>query len=289
MSNDDITSDNRPTDGFNDATENQKWAMRYGGEPLDTHWASGDGGAWASGERGTKQEPGFWNTTSGIEGFFNHNYIEIGKINKEGEFEVQKRVHGMSIEFKDGKPVITGDGRLFGFVIDGKYNTFENDDLIQHDDPHHEKEHQLQHADVDRPFGDAYTKVVFEGTEREVLQLYGSIIRATIEINNQDNEFKLFSQNSNTFNAEMKEKIDQMAEDLGISNRLGKHNPWGWDKGSDPDTLKTTEAKKVVEEWGPIEDLRQYIEGLEQTAAKQWDEIQEKGIEVDLKTEIPAP
>lgn len=87
-----IQTDVTPQESFIGATESGKWAIRMGAEPIDLH---------LSGDRGIKQEPGWFNMTAGPGGVFNHNYIEIGKINDAGGFETSKRIHGVGLEMKD--------------------------------------------------------------------------------------------------------------------------------------------------------------------------------------------
>lgn len=224
--------------------------------------------------------------TAGPGGVFNHNYIEI--LNPAGE--VVKRVHGIGLEAKDGKLEMTGSGRLVGLVVDGKYTTFENDDPIQRDDPHAKKPHNLQHADETRMLRGEFTKTVFKGSEREVMEIYGAMIRGSIEINNKDIRFDLFSLNSNTFNAEMKEKVDQIAKQMGVE--VGSHDAPGWDVGSDDRTLETDKASRV-KTWGSMSELRNYIDALEQTSHKQWLELNQAAKNgndlLDVNLQIPAP
>lgn len=285
---------------FSDATEGeQNWAIRYGAEPVDLHMTG------LSNDRGETREPGFWNITAGPAGFTNHNYIDIGRINDAGEFETLKRIQALAID-KNLTMLDPGNSRLFGFVIDGQYNTFEEDDMVLADDPHHERARDFQHADVedydladiftgDDPTDD-YTHIVFQGSERDVMQIYAGMVAATIEINNQDPEFSAAADlswnwmvgeapNSNTFNAEMKEVANKIAEHLGVE--IGEHDPSGWDIGATPDMLETTEP--TVATWDSIDDLRAYVDRLEQASSEQWRTIQEKGFDTDLETEIPTP
>ncbi|WP_274630829.1 hypothetical protein [Arvimicrobium flavum] len=179
---------------------------------------------------------------------------------------------------------MTGGGRLVGMVIDGKHTPFSADP-IQRDDPHAAKANQLQHADVENWLGDNYTKVVFEGSEREVLTLYGSLVEVTIELNNQDLDFGLLGQNapnSNSFNAEMKEKLGQIGGHLGIA--IGDHDASGWDIGKKLD-LATVDAKLYA--WQPIDDMRARVDQLERTAAQQLQTLKAEGIDTDLNTAIP--
>ena len=138
--------------------------------------------------------------------------------------------------------------------------------------------------------------MVFQGSERDVLQLYATMVSATIEINNQDPEFGMLGDwswkwlageapNSNTFNAEIKEVIDQAASHLGFE--IGEHNPWGWDIGATAEMLET--SAPVIATWDSIDDLRNYVDTLEKASSEQWKAIQEHGIDTDLDTDIPAP
>lgn len=259
---------------FKDVTEGERgWKIRYGAEPIDLHLLG-------KGSRGDKWLESH-GVTAGIGGVFNHNYIEI--LNPSGE--VVKRVHGMGLEPKDGKLEMTGSGRLVGLVVDGKYTKFENDDPIQRDDPHATKPHNLQHADT-------HTKVVFTGSEREAMEIYGAMIRGSIEINNKDIKFGLFGLNSNTFNAEMREKVSQITEKIGV--KVGDYDAQGWDVGSNDATIRTTEASRV-KTWGSMSELRGYIDVLEQTAHEQWATLNREAksgnnlLDVNLQIPIPAP
>lgn len=278
---------------FQDVVEGQKnWAIRYGAEPFDFHIL------------GKKTAADQWlennGITAGIGSAANTNYIEIGTIDDNGDFNSLKRVHAMGLT--DNWEMEAGEQRLVGFVVDGKYTPFTAEakdgekykgDLIQRDDPSTEKSNQLQHAFgaiSKNTWGDDYTKVVFQGSEREVLQLYGSMVRSTIELNNnspEDMKFEMFGKNSNAFNSEMKEKLVEMSEKLGISERLGTHNASGLDIGRDYE-LETEEASpiKTLES---IFDLRAYIDQLEKTAAEQLNALRSNGIDQDLDTKIPAP
>lgn len=187
---------------------------------------------------------------------------------------------------KDDTLQMTGGGRLVGLVVDGKHTPF-SEDPVQRDDSHHSKENQLQHADVKNLTGGDYTKIVFVGSEREVLGLYGDMIEDTIEINNQDQGFGLLrGPNSNTFNSEMKEQLENSANRLGISDRLGAHDAWGWDIGNSPDKL-TTKDGHTISSAIPMEDIRTYVDNLEQAAASQWNAIKTNGVNIDLNTTTP--
>lgn len=276
----------------------QNWAIRYGAEPVDAH-ATG-----LSNDRGEKKEPTYLNITAGPMGITNHNYIDIGQVDPDGNFEPVKRVYALSID-KDLTMLDPMNSRLVGFVIDGEHLTFAKDDQVLKDDPHHERPNEYQHADVkdtdlvdyikgDDP-SDDYTRIVFQGSERDVLQIYAAMVSATIQINNQDPAFSMFgdlswkwavgeSPNSNTFNAEMKEVASSAASQLGLN--IEEHNPWGLDVGSTPDMLETTVASGAT--WLPLGELKSYVGDLEKASAEQWKTIQEKGIDVDLDTSIPG-
>ncbi len=256
-------------EAFNLARESGGWKIRYGAEPIDLHLID---------DKGKPQDPGVTMISAGPGAVFNHNYIEI--MNPDGD--VVKRVHGMGL---DENWKMTGGGRLVGFVTDGKYTKF-SDDHIQQDDPHVSKSNNLQHADVKNMIGGDYTKVVFTGTEREVLQMYGTLVRSTIEINNQDPKFGLLGQflpNSNTFNAEMKEKLGQISKELGLE--IGTHNALGIDIGSNPDMLETERATKIFCTES-LPELRSKIDQLEQLAAQQLKTLC-GDINADLETKPP--
>ena len=266
---------------FIDASEGEHgWQIRYGAEPIDLHLFK------KLGRKDIDKSIEAKGVTAGPGGVFNHNYIEI--LNPAGE--VVKRVHGIGLEAKDGKLEMTGSGRLVGLVVDGKYTTFENDDPIQRDDPHAKKPHNLQHADEIRMLRGEFTKTVFKGSEREVMEIYGAMIRGSIEINNKDIRFDLFGLNSNTFNAEMKEKVNQIAKLMGVE--VGSHDAPGWDVGSDDKKIDTADASRV-KTWGLMSDLRDYIDALEQTSHKQWLELNQaakNGKDIlDVNLQIPAP
>jgi len=254
---------------FVDATEGgQRWAIRMGAEPVDMH-LGGKGTAW---DMFVENDLGF---TAGVGGMVNHNYIEVGRFNDAGEFEVMKRVHGLGL---DANMEMTGGGRLVGFVVDGKYTPFSRDP-IQRDDPHATRPNQLQHADEENWFSDNATKIVFEGSERQVLQLYGAMVESTIELNKQNLGFSLTDLNSNSFNSAMKEKLTQMGGHLGIT--IGTHDAGGWDLGSGTD-LNTSPAR--LYQWESMGDLRGHIDSLERAAATQLQTIYRDGIDVDLGT-----
>lgn len=288
-----IISQHRPTESFQQAAESeQKWAIRYGAEPFDFHLTGkgSDTDKWLENQ----------GVTAGIGTVANTNYIEIGTLNDDGEFQSLKRVHAMGLT--DNWEMEAGDQRLIGFVVDGKYTPFTSDtpenekykgDLIQRDDPHATEENQLQHAsgEISKNWlGEDYTKVVFQGSEREVLQMYGAMIRATIELNNnkpEDMGFELFGRNSNAFNSEMKEKLIEISEKMGVSDRLGTHNAAGLDLGRNY-ALETSEADTVMT-WDSLGELRSYIDTLEKTASEQLQTLRNDGISTDLDTKIPGP
>jgi hypothetical protein len=261
---------------FKDASEGEDgWQIRYGAEPIDLHLFK------KLGRDDIDKSIERQGMTAGIGSVFNHNYIEI--LNPSAE--VVKRVHGMGLELKDGKLEMTGSGRLVGLVVDGKYTKFENDDPVQRDDPH-TKPHNLQHADT-------HTKVVYTGSERAVMEIYGAMIRGSIEINNKDIKFGLFGLNSNTFNAEMKEKVNQISEKMKVT--VNDYDPPGWDVGSDNEVIETQPANRV-KTWGSMNELRDYIDLLEQTAHKQWATLNwesqslKKGEDIaDINLQIPIP
>jgi hypothetical protein len=256
------------------------WQIRYGAEPIDLHLFG----------KGTRVDKALERIgiTAGIGGSFNHNYIEI--MNPDGD--VVKRIHGLGLDPKDGKLEMTGGGRLIGLTIDGKYTDFSQDP-VQHDDPHETKPHNLQHADTKNWFGEDATKIVFKGSEREVMEIYGAMLRGSIEINNQDIKFDLFGLNSNTFNAEMKEKVQQIATKMGVT--VESHDPSGIDIGSDDGKISTLEASRV-KTWGTMQELRDYIDTLEQTSHEQWLALNRESLQngkeitsIDLNTRIPGP
>ncbi len=261
---------------FKDASEGERgWKIRYGAEPIDLHLLK------KAGKPDWDKSIEAKGMTAGPGGVFNHNYIEI--LNPAGD--VVKRVHGLGLERKGDTLEMTGSGRLVGLVVDGKYTTFEKDDPVQRDDPHATKPHNLQHADT-------YTKTVFTGSEREVTEIYGAMIRGSIEINNKDLSFGLFGLNSNTFNAEMKEKVNEIAGQMGV--KVESHDAPGWDVGSDDSTIETTKASRV-KTWGSMSELREYIDTLEKTSYEQWAELNQAAksgkdiLDVNLQIPIPTP
>lgn len=257
---------------FNGSAETQAWAIRAGAEPVDLHLLGGPGSA---ADEFVEDNLGI---TAGIGGFFNHNYLEIGRIGADGEFEAVKRIHAIGV---DENFEMAPDGRLVGIVVDGEHTRF-SDDPIQRNDPHDQKQNQLQHADEE-----SMTKVIFEGTERQVMEMYGAMVKATIELNNQDPEFGLLGQgspNSNSFNTEMKEKVQQMAEKLGFD--IKSHDADGWDIGWDYE-LDTSQA--TLHSWASREELHDYIDTLEQKAAEQFNQLKQDGTAQDLETKIPRP
>lgn len=259
-----IKAENKISEHFDSATEGSRnWSIRFGAEPIDLHLT----GKGTQADKFLENKAGI---TAGVGSVFNHNYIEV--VNPDGQ--VTKRVHGIGL---DQNWQMTGSGRLVGFVTDGKYTKF-SDDPLQKDDPHATKQNQLQHADED-----GYTKTVFRGNERQVLQLYGGLVQSTIEINRQNSEFGLLGQknpNSNSYNAEMKEKLNEMTDRLGI--RVESHNAPGWDIGSDFD-MKTESAKTISSP--SLAELRKDVDQLEQTAAQQLTTLKQN-IKADLQ---PAP
>lgn len=265
---------------FDEAREGEKgWKIRYGAEPIDLHLTG----------KGTHSDKFIENKlgiTAGPGGIFNHNYIEI--LNPDSE--VVKRVHGLGLEPKDGQLEMTGKGRLIGLVVDGKYTPF-SDDPIQRDDPHPHLPNNLQHAESSNRFGENPTKIVFNGTERQVMEIYGAMLNSSIDINNQGIKFDLLRLNSNTFNAEMKEKVTQISGILGV--KVKSHDPSGWDIGSDPEKIQTAPATRV-KAWDSMLELRNHIDTLEKAAHEQWETLKHESLQngqdinlIKLNTTIP--
>ncbi len=266
---------------FDEAREGEKgWKIRYGAEPIDLHLTG-------KGTRSDKFIENRLGITAGPGGIFNHNYIEILNPNNE----VVKRVHGLGLEPKDDQLEMTGKGRLIGLVVDGKYTPF-SDDPIQRDDPHPRLPNNLQHAESLSLFGENPTKIVFNGTEREVMEIYGAMLNSSIDINNQGIKFDLLRLNSNTFNAEMKEKVNQISGILGV--KVKSHDPSGWDIGSDPEKIQTAPATRV-KAWDSMLELRNHIDTLEKAAHEQWTTLNRESLQngqdinaIKLDTKIPG-
>ncbi len=264
-------TDIKPTANFTSAVGENNWAVRFSVEPIDLHL----GGKGTGYDRFVEDTIGI---TAGVGSVFNHNYIEFGRINDAGDFETVKRVHGLGL---DENWEMTGGGRLVGMVVDGKYTPFSADP-IQRDDPHATKPNQLQHADVQNWLSDNNSVIAFQGTEQQVMQLYAATVSATIEANFQGHQFGMMGQhapNSNSFNAEMKEKITEIGAALGLE--IGEHNAGGWDIGSGFD-MHISEPR--LREWATPEAMSAYIDNLEKTAAKQLETLQTQGIDTDLKS-----
>ncbi len=244
----------------NPPTEFQTWAIRFGAEPIDLHIADKKLGI------DTSLLSGFDGAVGGPGRIFNHNYIEIGTLDQEGNFESRKRIHGIGLD-KYGK--MTGEGTLIGFVIDGKHTRFE-DDPIQADDPHKTRRNQLQHALVKNRTGGDYTKIVYKGSEAGVMALYAAMVQATIQFNDdaKRNEFHLLGQtgpNSNSFNSLMKRILNAAARERG--DTIDAHDAWGWDIGHDYKIPLYTAFR--VPTTMPLPELRYLVDGLEKRAAEQ--------------------
>jgi len=278
-------------DAFQEATEGQNnWAIRLGAEPIDFH-LFGRNNWWDNFVEDTL------GITAGVGSNANHLYVEVGTIGEDGEFSTQKRIHGFSIKEDDGELLMAKapDGRAFLMVIDGTHTPFSMDPIYQ-DDPHSTKPNQLQHADsiwtnsderfywVNDPENDA-TRIGFQGTEREVLQLYNAMITGTLELNNQDLEYSALggedTPNGNSFRSEMIEKMNEAATQLGI--QISTHDPKGWDPGKN-DILETGRAQIMTSE--SLEDIRAHTSALEKAASDQLQTVMADN-NVDLNTAIP--
>jgi hypothetical protein len=262
-------TDVTPTADFKTAHGENNWAIRFGTEPIDLHL----GGKGTGFDKFVEDDLGI---TAGVGSVFNHNYIEFGRMNDAGEFETVKRVHGLGL---DENWEMTGGGRLVGMVIDGKHTPFSADP-IQKDDPHATKPNQLQHADETNWLSDNATEIVFQGTEQQVMQMYAATVAATIEVNSQGNQFGMMGQNSpnsNSFNTEMKQKINEIGKALGLE--IGEHDAGGWDIGSG---FEMNTRTIPIREWAQPEIMAAYIDNLEKTAADQLKRLQTEGIDTDL-------
>ena len=283
-------------DTFNESAENQQnWAVRYGAEPIDFHMFGRNNG-W---DNFVEDKLGI---TAGIGGLIaNHLYIEVGQIDAEGEFSTLKRIHGFSIKEDEGELLMAKapDGRAFMMVIDGKHTPFNMDPIYQ-DDPHATKPNQLQHADVKNfegaevwgldpdPEHNDNTRVTIQGTEREILEIYSAMVRGAMELNNQDLEYGAMggenSPNGNSFSGELREKAAQVAADLGLE--VLHHDPVRWNPGHGDD-FDTSVAGAAT--WESLDDLRDYIDTLEEAAREQLDSVIDNKNAIDLQTEIPVP
>jgi len=291
------------SDVFLEATEGQQnWAIRAGAEPFDFHGFVAKGTAW---DRFVEDNLGI---TAGIGSIANTNYLEVGTIDAKGDFHVAKRIHAMGLS--ENWEMDGGESRLVVFAVDGKYTPFTADtpegekyegDLIQRDDPNALKPNELQHSrdevttlgdviGVGDPEENDYSRIIFQGTEREVLELYGGMLDAVIELNNKDPEemgFKLFTRNSNAVNSEMKEKMGEMAKALGIDpERIAQHDAVGIDFGRDH--ALDTQTASPVRTWDSIEDVRAGIDAREQAAASQLDTMRNEGTFTPLNTPLPS-
>jgi len=282
-------------DSFEQAAEGQQnWAIRFGAEPIDIHMFGRNNG-W---DNFVEDKLGI---TAGVGSFANHLYVEVGKVDDDGGFSTLKRIHGFSINQDDDGNLLMAkepDGRSFLMVVDGVHTPFSMDPIYQ-DDPHSNKVNQLQHADaiwansderfywVNDPENDA-TRIAFQGSEREVLQLYNAMIVGALELNNQDLEYGALggegSPNGNSHRSEMIEKLDQVAEQLGI--HILPHNPKGWDPGKN-DVLETSRASIMTT--GSLSDLRDHTKALEIAASEQLKTVIASSNDVDLNTTIPTP
>lgn len=258
------------------APDGAKWAIRFGAEPIDLHIADKTLGL---SKKFVEKSMG---VTAGPGGVFNHNYIEIGTIDSNGNFESRKRIHGIGID-KDGN--MTGDGRLVGFVVDGARTKFENDPL-QKDDPHAVHRNQLQHASVKNQIGGDYTKIVLTGSEEQIMRLYADMVKGTIDMNNrgrQSMSFGLLGQeapNSNSFNGAMKQILAKSAQSMGL--KIENHDAWGIDIGSTYDMKPDVSPTEKMD----LPTLRAHVDELERTASEQL-----KGIQGNLEsnTKVPVP
>lgn len=297
------------SDAFEQAAEGkQNWAIRGGSEPFDFHGFVGKGTLWDKFVENLGMQ-------SGIGGFASTSYIEIGTVDDEDNFHVAKRIQGMGLNEDWEMEGLTQ--RFVSFVTDGKYtpfrahadgeNPYEQEgpyegDLIYRDDPHESLPNQLQHAD-----GPDRTGLLFQGTEREVLQIYAAMVRTSIEMNNRDLTFGLLGQsgeepNSNTLYAELKEDMREMGAAMGIPERIqdfsGPQERWhkllisplllalDSNIGEDAGRITTDAAKPVTV--ATLADLRGYVDALERTAADQLNTLRPDTSQ-DLETPLPRP
>lgn len=166
-------------------------------------------------------------------------------------------------------------------------------------DPHREKNRQLQHADAEGWFGyDDATKVVFEGAERQVLEVWGVMVHSAIELNNQDPKYHAINLgdgvNGNVLSMEVRERAAEALKEMGLT--IGAHNPGGWDVLNFVETQPKT-SKAQICTVASLADMRDYVDALEAAAAEQLQAVRDatadydvggKDDRLDLDTRIPS-
>lgn len=269
--------DTKPQD-FDPSTEGKTWAIRFGAEPIDLHLTD-------------QKKPllkkiieGTLNISAGIGSVFNHNYIEVGTIRRDGAFETRKRITGVGL---DQNWQMAPTGRLVGLVLNEKHTLF-NIDPIQVDDGHPAIQNQLQHAQAESWLGDPYTKIISTGDEKKILGLYGMMIQSVIEFNNRGfskTEYSLLGQtnpNSNSFAFSLQEALQKAAANNG--SNIMPYSVSGWDIGSSY-KIDFVEYADMPED---IDTLREYVDSLERTAAEQIVLLQ-KDLKTETKVSLPSP
>lgn len=275
----DTTSNN-----FNIATESENnWAIRYGAEPTDAHIAK---------KLGFPKIDNFLNEIfhGGVMAAGNHLYLEVGRINEDGDFQTLKRIHGYSIKnTEDGIKFATEpDGKMFTMVVDGNYTKFSEDPIYQMD-PHATKPNQLQSADDSFVFGEQATKIAFQGTERDVMSLYASLLKTTIALNKEDMKYDALQNgapNGNTINQVLKENLSETAAIMYLDG-IANHDPSSIDHFLWGDALDNPEPPINIYECSHIDVIREQVDQLEKTAAEQWQLVKSRGDRAVLGEDKP--
>ncbi len=257
----------------------------------------------------------------GLGAIGNHRYMELGVINDKGEFETLKRIHSFSVQAdSEGNLKLSTEptGRTFTLAVDGKNVPFNKDPIYQMD-PHATKPYQLQSADDgfilddvsfsavpfvgekldefwDENIGeDGATKIIVQGSERDMMDYWGGLLETAIHNNNNDNKFDAMGNgapNGNSMHSKNENVVETMAHAKGIKpDDIGTHNPSGIDFGSKYDGLPEVPEPRL-HEYVSLGEQREYIDSLEKTMATQWDEVLAMGENImkdDLNVELPKP
>lgn len=257
---------------FAPAAQAGEWTVVFGSEPIDLHMLRKSGFPEAE-----KAIEDFTGLQAGIGGVFNHNYIEVR--NPDGN--VFRRAHGVGL---DENWEMTGGGRLVA-MITGTPQTPFSADPIQRDDPSSSHPNMLQHGD-----DPDQARVVFRGSEMQVMQMYRGIAHDANQMNIKGYNFGLLGQldpNSNSAFGELREGLKSTAAQLGV--KLEKFDPSGWDIGRSHELDINHLAIKPDE---TLQDVKNDIARLERENATQLGLIKaDNGVDLskaDLKATSPA-
>jgi hypothetical protein len=221
----------------------------------------------------------------------NHLYIEVGRVDDNGNFETLKRIHGYSIKDTEGGTKLATEpkGKMFTMVVDGHHTAFSDDPIYQMD-PHKDLPNQLQSATDDFLLGDGATRLVFQGTQREVMTLYSGLLEATITLNNENLDYDALQNgapNGNTTHEALRQTLSQMVEALH-GKTIPEFDPSGLDHfwwGDSLDAPNILDPK--IFECAPLQDVMERVDALEKTAAEQWKAVKKQGQDVQFNHAPP--